>query len=815
MLGAERERLEARLQLEPTTAAVLAEGTGSGLRMDQAAAAYLLLTSPRRVEVLVGPAGTGKTRTAAEMARIWQAAGMGPVVALTASSNARNVIRKEAAEHGVSIRAYNTAEWLGHTESAREAREPVALAPGTLLIVDEGSMASVPDLAAIVRRATKHGAVVRVTGDPMQLQAVENGGGMDLLARKLGHVQLSEAWRFRHAWEAEASMRLREGDVTVLADYRQHGRLHVGSAEEMLEHAARAWLHYRLNGHDTLLMAGSDALAAELSRRVRDDLIHWGVVSDGPTVRLRSGAEASAGDWIMARKNDKSLAVDPSGRPITNRDLLRITSTSDGAGHWVQVERLTGREPETGRLRWSAPFLLPKNYLLRETHLAYAVTFHTAEGRNVDYSGISVYTGTEDRQAVNVGLTRARERNEAYVIGGWHLSDSQPGSRAAPELARRARLDRERSGLAFQQKAIQEERPKREEAEHQQVSAEEILGKCLGRDGRQMSATDTRDAEWSDADRLDVLGVQWQHVSREAQQYRYETALREALPEAQAQEVLEDPAATWLWRSLREAEAAGLDGPATLHRAVAAGTLADVDSVAKVVDWRIRQQIVGMPAVAARPFAEQIKPTGDPEMDRYWRELAEAMAGRQRRLGEHAVEYPPAWAHTLGPVPEHAVDRAEWEHKAGLVAKYRERWGYAHPHEPIGPRPGQHSPDARADWQAAAEVLGYTPGDLREHSDGQLWVWRSAFAREMAWAPEYKGDDLATVREEIRRAQIGADRARRDAHVADTEGARRRLTERAAALGRWEQMTCDLETRLTEAPAGYDAWEQATGPTRG
>ena len=102
-------------------------------------------------------------------------------------------------------------------------------------------------------------------------------------------------------------------------------------------------------------------------------------------------------------------------------------------------------------------------------------------------------------------------------------------------------------------------------------------------------------------------------------------------------------------------------------------------------------------------------------------------------------------------------------------------WGYTHPTEPIGPRPGQHSPEARASWQAAAEALGRQPGDLTAHSDGQLWAWRSAFAREMDWAPPYKGEELAMVRGEIRRAQIDADRARRDVQAADTDEARQRL----------------------------------------
>jgi hypothetical protein len=70
------------------------------------------------------------------------------------------------------------------------------------------------------------------------------------------------------------------------------------------------------------------------------------------------------------------------------------------------------------------------------------------------------------------------------------------------------------------------------------------------------------------------------------------------------------------------------------------------------------------------------------------------------------------------------------------------------------------------------------------------------------------------VRGEIRRAQIDADRARRDAQAADTAEARQRLAERAGLYERWEQMTRDVAARLAQAQAGYDAWEQATGPTR-
>src|SRR5262249_14810678 len=72
----------------------------------------------------------------------------------------------------------------------------------------------------------------------------------------------------------------------------------------------------------------------------------------------------------------------------------------------------------------------------------------------------------------------------------------------------------------------------------------------------------------------------------------------------------------------------------------------------------------------------------------------------------------------------------------------------------------------------------------------------------------------AARRPATRPPQPAAAGPRRDTQAAGTEKARQRLTDRAAAFARWEQMTRGLETKLTQAQAGYDAWERATAPTR-
>ena len=159
-------------------------------------------------------AGSGKTRVLAEAARIWAEAGLGPVIGITPSQSARNTLAA-----GVPV-SYNAAQFLGHLPGRRGARGPVPIGPGTLLVVDEASMLSGPDLADLIAYARARGAKIILAGDVSQLQAVENGGGMSLLAARLGYARLAEPVRFRSQWEQQASLRLRDGDTSVLADLR-------------------------------------------------------------------------------------------------------------------------------------------------------------------------------------------------------------------------------------------------------------------------------------------------------------------------------------------------------------------------------------------------------------------------------------------------------------------------------------------------------------------------------------------------------------------------------------------------------------------
>ena len=302
-LGADPARLEDALAGRAHDARDAQDArTGSGLREDQAAAALAVLADGRLVSVINAPAGAGKTRVLAEAARIWAGAGLGPVIGITPSQSARNTLAA-----GVPV-AYNAAQFLGHLPGQRGARGPVPIGPGTLLVIDEASMLSGPDLADLIAYAHARGAKIILAGDISQLQAIENGGGMSLLASALGYARLVEPVRFRAGWEQQASLRIRNGDTSVLAEYDQHGRIIGGDPEQMMDAAAAAYVALTAGGTDTLLMAADHALRRELNRRIRDDLITLGIVQPGPAVTIADGSRAGPGDLIICTRNDHATS---------------------------------------------------------------------------------------------------------------------------------------------------------------------------------------------------------------------------------------------------------------------------------------------------------------------------------------------------------------------------------------------------------------------------------------------------------------------------------------------------------------------------
>ena len=740
------------------------------------------------------PAGSGKTRVLAEAARIWAEAGLGPVIGITPSQSARNTLAA-----GVPV-SYNAAQFLGHLPGRRGARGPVPIGPGTLLVIDEASMLSGPDLADLIAYAKARGAKIILAGDISQLQAVENGGGMSLLAAR---ARLRPAGRTRpvppRRGNRQASLRLRDGDTSVLAEYDQHGRIIGGDPEQMMDAAAAAYVALTAGGTDTLLMAADHALRRELNRRIRDDLITLGIVQPGPAVTIADGTRASPGDLIICTRNDHDVeagrARPDAGqrRPAPHRGHHPATACSSAAP-WTPT-RSPGSAAGPTDTSCSRTTKMP-NWDTRSPTTPPRAAPCTA--------GLAVITGTEDRQHAYVALTRGTDVNLAYVFtASPKTADPVPGPRPAPELAR---YDRRATGPAA--RPLPPPHP---------AEALAVLAGVLDRDGQQRSATQTRNQALADADHLAILHAIWAAETTPAREQRYRALLMNALPPGYRRQPGHQ--ARWLWRTLRAAELAGLDPAEVLADAIAERDLAGSRDIAAVLDARIRHRLGTLVPLPPRPWSEQVPALADPERRAYVAEIAALMDARKDRIGEHAAGHPPPWAiAALGPVPADPPDRLDWQKRAAAIGAWRELSGYSDPADPIGPEPVAAAPDARAAWHEALAALGPADGpDVRGMPDGRLLHLRDTYPVETAWAPQYVGDELRQVRAAAWDARLAGLRAAAEARAAEHRGdhdhaaAQRKLAAGYQAL---EQAYRQRETVFAQTMADRADWDTATRAQR-
>jgi conjugative relaxase-like TrwC/TraI family protein len=383
--------------------------------------------------LVVGPAGTGKTLMLAR-AREDLHRQVAPVFGLAPTAKAARVLERDTGIVSDTV-AKLLYEW---SRPDLEPDSPYRLPVTTTVIVDEAGMIGTHDLRTLVGLTRDNEWRLVLVGDPQQLQAVGRGGLFAELCRNGRVYHLEHVHRFTHAWEAEASLLLRDGDPQALDSYEAHGRIIPGALDDHLDEIAQQWID-RYEGRETVaVVASTNDHVDLLNAAIQDVRLVAGELDPGTAVPIAGGEVAHVGDVVATRRNERRFLT-TDGEPVRNRELWTVTATHpDGSLTVIHNDR-------------RGQVVLRAEYVGEHVRLGYAATEPGYQSDTVTI-GVSLADAATTRRGLYVAMTRGREENSIHVI-----TDSSDVAEARDVLERILAVDRSDMPAVTQRRQLAEQ----------------------------------------------------------------------------------------------------------------------------------------------------------------------------------------------------------------------------------------------------------------------------------------------------------------------------------------------------------------------
>ncbi len=601
---------------------------------DQRRMVERLTRAGERVVPVAAWPGTGKTTALAAAREAWEEAGhpvIGVAVARTASG--------ELSDAGVP--ATSIAALLHRAERWRA--DGGGLGRGTVLVVDEASTTSTPQLHALLSLAMECEGKLVVIGDPRQIGAIGPGGLYGHLTRAMEPARLEVIRRQRHEPDRRVVALVHEGRGSEALDLlRTQGRLIVGDdLRTTLDGMLVDWHRDFAGGADAVMIARRNRDVGYLNDRARE--LRAGAGTLGEAEVLVGERAFAAGDRVQTRINAPG---------VDNRERWDVVAV-DAAARTVRLQRVGGEGREV---------VLGPAYLDRRTaeghpalQHAYAITKFGAESKTFDRAYPLLDAGASLEQEL-VALSRGREVANVYAVASSELTDPElgPGQREISDELHdvRAAIEREGADYAVAEVALRKRIEALPEAELARRRAE-LTG---------------RPSESDPAERRQ------ERLAREID--RAETAAERLRGERETLEGTRSPDAHQVGR-LRAAEATSAE---------AVG--------------RLRARLAELPAAKSSPEADRADPQRRLEaalIERRVEQLARR-AVAAARLDQSDPIY-----RALGPYPSDPAEAYVWGHAAHVICSYRQRHGVFDQVKVLGPKPREEA--ARAERAHAKRVL--------------------------------------------------------------------------------------------------------------
>lgn len=467
------------------------------LKLDgqQAEAVRHVLTTPHRVSIIRGAAGTGKTTLMQEAVKHIEAGGKKVTVVAPTAQASRGVLKEEG---------FAGAETVAKLLANKKMQQTLN---GQVLWVDEAGLLGTQDMTALLELATEQNARLILGGDTRQHSSVVRGDALRILNTVAGikSAEVNKIYRQKNEHYRRAVEDLSKGQVkSAFEKLDSIGSIQSVDPLKPNEALVNDYVEAIQKGKSALVVSPTHQQGEEVTEAIRKKMRTAGLIGKKEIQATKytnlNLTEAQKGDWrnlvkgqviqfnqnvpgiqrgslwTVAESSEKGVMIQdetgkstqlPSGQS-SRYDILSKSEIALSKGDTVRITRNgfdrkqhrlnNGQLLEVVSVRKTGEMVLRNtvsktNYTLDKHfgHLAHAhcITSHASQGKTVDEVFISqpaVTFPATDAKQFYVSVSRARERARIYTDDKEQLLEhaSELGERSsAIELINRKNRSQE------------------------------------------------------------------------------------------------------------------------------------------------------------------------------------------------------------------------------------------------------------------------------------------------------------------------------------------------------------------------------------
>ncbi|MCF6204777.1 MAG: Ti-type conjugative transfer relaxase TraA [Methylococcaceae bacterium] len=396
------------------------------------------VTNSKRLSIVVGFAGAGKSTMFKAAKEIWEDSGF-KVKGIALAGKAAEGLEKSS-----DIKSSTIHRLLYDIKNGS-----YPLDNKTVLVMDEAGMVNNKLMKSILDEVEKTGAKLVLAGDSEQLQPIQAGNPFRDMSEINGFTEISTIRRQQEDWQREATYNLSQGcSVSAINAYAENGSIKLAEThQDAINDIVRDYLKETHTRKNMAVLAHKRVDVEELNQNIRKTLLIRGEVHTEITTQTTEGKKQfGTGDRILFLKNNKQLGV-------TNGSLGTVEETHEkNAQLLIKLDNGKSIKVDTNKYQ--------------NITYGYAMTIHKSQGVTVDHAMV-LATQSFDKHLAYVSLSRHKESVKVYA-GKDELENHDAMAKQFSRLKRQESISTfaKRHGIDFQESSLKQNIKKEKGAEY-------------------------------------------------------------------------------------------------------------------------------------------------------------------------------------------------------------------------------------------------------------------------------------------------------------------------------------------------------------